>query len=128
MSVVLQNNVGSAISYTDIMFSKPQAMQQLVTKIIHNQADARIEILLDCQEEKPQTELTRSAVNASLAILKEDARCMIADMLMDLSRELNEALDRAVIKTHVTSMEFASDGMVENVGANLSVTYTPKGA
>lgn len=128
MSVVLQNNVGSAIGFNDIMFSLPQAMQQLVTKIIHLQADVRIENLLDYQGDGGQPELTRSAVNASLAILKEDARIMIVDMLTDLSRELNEALDRAVIKTHVTSMEFASDGMVENVGANLYVTFTPKGA
>ena len=128
MSVVLQNNIGSAISYNDIMFSKAHAMQQLVTKIIHNQADARIEMLLDCQEDTGQSELTRSAINASLATLKEDARCMIVDMLFDLSRELHDALDRAEINTTVTKMEFASDGDVENVGANLYVSYKTKGA
>lgn len=128
MSVVLQNNIGSAIGFNDIMFSNAHAMQQLVTKIIHNQADARIEMLLDCQEDTDQAELTRSAINASLATLKEDARCMIVDMLFDLARELHDALDRAEINATVTKMEFASDGSVENVGANLYVSYKPKGS
>lgn len=121
MSVILKNNIGSAISYNDIIFSNLPAMRALMTKLIHNQADAVVERLIDCQDDL-ETELTRTVIQDHLVSVKESARDMLEDVLSDLRRVLHQALDDAEIKLDVQSMSFEGDE-VSDVAASLYVTF-----
>lgn len=121
MSVILKNNIGSAISYNDIIFSNLPAMRALMTKLIHNQADAVVERLIDCQDDL-ETELTRTVIQDHLVSVKESARDMLEDVLSDLRRVLHRALDDAEIKLDVQSMSFEGDE-VSDVAASLYVTF-----
>lgn len=121
MSVILKNNIGSAISYNDIIFSNLPAMRALMTKLIHNQADAVVERLIDCQDDL-ETELTRTVIQDHLVSVKESARDILEDVLSDLRRELHKALDDAEIKLDVQSMSFEGDE-VSDVAASLYVTF-----
>lgn len=121
MSVILKNNIGSAISYNDIIFGNLPAMRALMTKLIHNQADAVVERLIDCQDDL-ETELTRTVIQDHLVSVKESARDMLEDVLSDLRRVLHQALDDAEIKLDVQSMSFEGDE-VSDVAASLYVTF-----
>lgn len=123
MSVILQNNIGSAISYTDIIFADQKAMQQLVTKIIHTQSDCQIEEMIDRQDDD-EPELTRKVIVENLVSVKELSRDMIEDVLFTLRNALHTALDRAEVRLDVRGMKFDGDkGQVSDVDATLYVTY-----
>ena len=121
MSVILKNNIGSAVSYNDIIFTNLPAMRALMTKMIHNQADATVENLIDYQEDMT-TELTRTVIQDHLVDVKSAARDMLRDVLSDLERELHKALDDAEIKFNVQSMTFEGDA-VTDVTTGLTVTF-----
>ena len=128
MSVVNCANIGSAVGFHEIMYSNQRAMEQLVTAIIADQADATIDLMLDCQlDDDPDTEVTRTKVVKILTRVKESASEFIAEMIADLERSLNRALERAEVKTNVTTMEFNTAGVVENVNVNLYVNFKPMG-
>lgn len=123
MAVILQNNIGSAISYTDLIFGIDNAMQALTTKIIHTQADSQIEEMIFRQEDV-NDDLTRADIVKSFVSVKEQSRDMIEDVLDTLRIELHAALNRAEIRLDVRGMKFSSeDGLVSDVDANLYVTF-----
>lgn len=121
MSVILQNNIGSAVSYTDLIYGIDNAMQALTTKIIHTQADCQIEGMI-CRQEDAD-ELTRADIVESLVSVREQSRDMIEDVLETLRVALHSALDKAEIRLDVRGIKFTSDGLVSDVDANLYVTY-----
>jgi SpoU rRNA methylase family enzyme len=122
MSVTLQTHTGSAISINDLIYGINTAMQALVTKIIHAQADCQIEVMIDHQLDD-KVELTRADIVKNLAPIKELSRDMIEDVIETLRCSMHSALSKAEINLEVRGMSFDGGGQVSDVDANLYVTY-----
>jgi hypothetical protein len=124
MSVHLRNPKLSDINVNSLIFGHSQVERNIVESIIHHQADAIVEQLLDCQEDIGE-ELTRREILEHFGRVKASAGDLIDDMLADLGVSLKRALDQALITPVITGMQFEpASGLVENVDVVLDVKFS----
>lgn len=124
MSVQLKDPKFSAVNINSLVFGHSSVERHIVEFIIHTQADAILEQLLDCQEDIGE-ELTRREILVHFDRVRSSASDLIDDMLADLKVNLHRALERATIEAVVTNMQFeAASGLVENVDVILDVKFS----